>query len=192
MSCSSIAQTKKSPVILELNDPANGMLKNAHFTGFSSHYVRTADGVKLHYIHKGSGKPLIMVNGWSGTAKDFAKNAVPLSEHFSVYILELRGHGYSDAPKYGARISRLSADVHEFFTSLNIKKASFMGFSMGSSILWSYLELFGENTVDKLIFVDEAPALAANPKASPEEILTYGGNLTDTWDLSNSFAANGF
>ncbi|MVM34557.1 alpha/beta fold hydrolase [Spirosoma sp. HMF4905] len=167
------------------------MVKNSHFAGFSSHYFVTADGVKLHYIHKGTGQPLIMIHGWSGTAKDFAMNALPLSEHFSVYILELRGHGYSDAPTYGARISRLSADVHEFVTALSIKKANFMGFSMGSSVLWDYLELFGENTVEKLIFVDEAPALLANPRDSKEEILTYAGNPMDVWDLVNSFTDNG-
>ncbi|QHV95114.1 alpha/beta fold hydrolase [Spirosoma endbachense] len=33
--------------------------------------------------------------------------------------------------------------------------------------------------------------LAANPKDSPEEVLAYGGNRMDTWDLANSFAPGG-
>ncbi|QHV95115.1 alpha/beta fold hydrolase [Spirosoma endbachense] len=118
-------------------------MKNAHFAGFSSHYFLTSDGVKLHYIHKGAGKPLIMVHGWSGTVKDFAMYALPLSKHFSVYMIEMRGHGYSDAPTYGARMSRLSADLHEFITTLNLKKTKLMGFSMGpvySGVIWNCLE----------------------------------------------------
>ncbi|MFJ5401116.1 alpha/beta fold hydrolase [Pectobacterium sp. 21LCBS03] len=40
---------------------------------------------------------------------------------------------------FGNRISRCSADVNDFFTALNIEKAHLCGWSMGASVLWSYI-----------------------------------------------------
>ena len=33
--------------------------------------VTTSDGVKLHYLEAGSGKPILMIPGWSQTAEQF-------------------------------------------------------------------------------------------------------------------------
>ena len=34
-------------------------------------HVTTSDGVELHYLEAGSGKPILMIPGWSQTAEQF-------------------------------------------------------------------------------------------------------------------------
>ena len=38
--------------------------------GQSKHFT-TTDGVRLHYLEAGSGKPLVLIHGWSQCAEEF-------------------------------------------------------------------------------------------------------------------------
>lgn len=161
--------------------------RNPLMKGFTEGFFTTKDNVKLRYLNKGTGTPLIMIPGASSSADYYSLNAPEFSKEHAVYVLEMRGHGYSDCPSHGARISRLAADVHEFIQYLNAPKVNMLGFSMGCSVIWSYIDLFGEEVFDKLIFVDEPPSLLANPIHTEKEMLTYGGNRMDLWYFYNSF-----
>ena len=150
-------------------------------------WFTTSDNVKLHVVHKGEGKPLLIMPGWSGSAKEYCLNIEELSKHYHVYILEHRGHGESEHPAYGQRLSRLAKDANEFFKSLGVEKAYWLGHSMGCSVIWCYIDLFGQDDIEKLILVDEAPFLWANPDDTEEEVRRYGGQRIDLWQLCNSF-----
>ena len=91
----------------------------------------TNDGVRLHYVEAGSGKPLVMIPGWSQTAAQFKHQIAGLSDKYHVIAIDMRGHGESDKPNYGYRIQRLSADVHEFLAAKGLKNVTLAGHSMG-------------------------------------------------------------
>lgn len=149
-------------------------------------FFTTSDGVRLHYIHLGQGEPLILLHGWGGNAFTYYYNIEELSQHYSLYIVEMRGHGESEKPNYGYRLSRLAMDVREFFNSLNFEKANWMAHSMGVSVLWMYIDLFGQDTINKLILIDEAPFIFGNPEDTEHEIKQYGGVRLDLWQLCNA------
>ena len=50
-----------------------------------SNYFTLRDGVRLHYLEAGSGKPLVMIHGWSQSAAEFKKNIAELSKILSGY-----------------------------------------------------------------------------------------------------------
>ena len=126
-------------------------------------YFTTKDGCKLHYEEAGSGKPLVLIHGWSQCAEMFKKNIPALSKDYRVIALDLRGHGDSEKPTHGYRISRLAKDVYEFVAKLELQKVNLLGWSMGCSIIWSYCALFGPERLEKLILVDEPPWLLNVP-----------------------------
>ena len=64
-----------------------------------------ADGTKLSYLEAGAGKTLLMVPGWSQTAEQFKHQLEGLSDKYRVIALDMRGHGDSDKPTFGYRIS---------------------------------------------------------------------------------------
>ncbi len=116
---------------------------------------RTSDGCNLYYEEAGSGQPLLLVHGWSQTLQFFMHQLSGLSNQYRVIALDLRGHGDSEKPEHGYRISTLARDLHDFVNGLGLESINLLGWSMGCSVIWSYLDLFGSSKVSKLILVDE-------------------------------------
>ncbi|GAA3677467.1 hypothetical protein GCM10022267_75410 [Lentzea roselyniae] len=76
---------------------------------------------------------------------------------------DLRNHGRSGRSEGGYRVSALAADLDQLLTHLGVATAHLLGHSMGASVLWSCLELYGSARVRSLVFVDEPAACAAAP-----------------------------
>ncbi|MGI9658411.1 MAG: alpha/beta fold hydrolase, partial [Gaiellaceae bacterium] len=129
----------------------------------------TSDGVGLHYEEAGSGAPLVMIPGWSQTAAQFEPQLRGLSDRRRVIALDMRGHGRSEKPAHGYRISRLAKDLHDVLEALELDKVSLLGHSMGVSVIWCYLDTFGSERVAKLVHADQMAALTANPAWSDNE-----------------------
>jgi pimeloyl-ACP methyl ester carboxylesterase len=124
---------------------------------------KTNDGVNIFYEIKGQGKPLLFIPGWSCSTRFFDKNTEELAKFFKVITMDLRGHGESEKPDHGYRISRCAKDIQDLLVFLDIKEVTGIGWSMGASILWSYLELFGGDRISKLVCVDQSPAQYIGP-----------------------------
>lgn len=122
-------------------------------------YATTNDGCRISYEDAGSGKPLVLIHGWSQTSALFKYQVAGLRDRYHVLALDLRGHGDSDKPEHGYRISRLAKDVWDFLTALDLQEVNILGWSMGCCVVWSYLDLFGPERLSKLILVDETPWL---------------------------------
>jgi non-heme chloroperoxidase len=74
----------------------------------------------------------------------FKSQAEILAEQYDVIVLDQRSHGESEMVPFGLKISRLSKDLFELVTALNLKRVSLLGHSMGAAVIWSYIELFGD------------------------------------------------
>ena len=153
-------------------------------------FFTTNDGVRLHYIEAGSGKPLVMVPGWSQTAAQFRAQLAGLSDRYRVIAIDMRGHGESDKPDHGYRIQRLSADVHEFLVANGLTNVTLAGHSMGCSVIWGYWELYGKDRLAKLILIDQMPMITANPIWSEQEKIDAGAILDkdSLYSVTNSLA----
>ena len=125
--------------------------------------VTISGGVTLRYHEAGAGKPLVMLPGWSQSAAEFKYQVGPLAKNRHVIALDMRGNGESDKPKSGYRISRLAADLREVLIALDLHDVDLLGHSMGCSVSWCYLDLFGAERLSRLILVDEAAAVTGNP-----------------------------
>ena len=118
---------------------------------------KTSDGVEISYISAGEGKPIVMLHGWSQSAEQFKYQIPAFAEHHQVIAVDLRGHGESEKVSFGYRISRLSKDVQELIAVLQLEKPHLLGHSMGCAIIWSYLDLFELDEIDRLVLVDQSP-----------------------------------
>ncbi len=132
-------------------------------------HIVTNDGVRLHYVERGSGAPLVMIPGWSQSAAQFEAQTEALSAGRRVIAIDMRGHGESDKPEHGYRIQRLAMDVRNAIEALGLERASLLGHSMGCSVIWCYLDLFGEEGLERLVLVDQMPCVAARSEWSEQE-----------------------
>lgn len=119
--------------------------------------ITTNDGVELYYETHGEGKPIVFVTAWSSTMHFFEKNIPDLAEDYQVIAFDHRGHGESEKPGHGYRISRLAMDLKELLERLELTGVTAVGWSMGAAVLWSYLEMFGSDHISKLVCVDQSP-----------------------------------
>ncbi|MGR9091017.1 MAG: alpha/beta fold hydrolase, partial [Gammaproteobacteria bacterium] len=62
--------------------------------------------IELNFLERGSGPPLVLVPGWSQTARGFRKQLDGLADDFRVIAIDQRGHGDSPKPADGYRIAR--------------------------------------------------------------------------------------
>ncbi len=110
-------------------------------------YFTSNDGVRLFYEDTGQGRPLILIHGWTFSGRFFHRNISTLAEHARVITVDLRGHGRSDKPDRGYRISRLAADLNNLLEQLNLRDVTLLCWSLGAPVIWSYLELFDRDRV---------------------------------------------
>jgi non-heme chloroperoxidase len=129
----------------------------------------TRDGVRLTYWEAGQGQPIIFVPGWSANGAEYINVMYLLAKHYRVIVLDQRNQGLSDNVEYGNRIARYSMDLRELTEHLNIESADYCGWSMGASVLWSYIDLFGSKGIRKAAFVDEPISIVAHADWSEQE-----------------------
>lgn len=101
-----------------------------------------SNGIKIRYIIKGSGVPVVLIHGmtqniencWNAPIK--GGNLIErLSRNHMVIALDCRGHGKSDKPHDSAQYGKLMVkDVVNLLDYLHINKAHIIGFSMGAII----------------------------------------------------------
>lgn len=128
----------------------------------------TDDGVEIYYQFLQSPPQaksdicIVLIHGFSGSSQYFVKNISDLAKEHSVVAYDLRGHGKSGNPNHGFHVARLAADLRVLVAHLQkahpeINRFVGVGCSIGAAVLWSFVELFGDQTFMKMIFVDQAP-----------------------------------
>ena len=146
--------------------------------------IALSGGTVLHALEAGTGQPLIMIPGWSQSAAEYGRNIEELAKGRRVIALDMRSHGDSPDMAHGHRIQRLAKDLREVIEALGLDSVDVVGHSMGSSIIWSYLDLFGEERLRRLVIVDQAPMVAALPGWDEATRKKYGCLLPDVQSVA--------
>ncbi|VWD54426.1 alpha/beta fold hydrolase [Burkholderia contaminans] len=97
----------------------------------TSRTVKTRDW-QLHYHEAGSGHPVILLHGSGPGAtgwSNFSGNIDALAKQFHVYAVDMPGWGQSD-PATVEQLDHVDAAI-QFMDALGIKRAAFVGNSMG-------------------------------------------------------------
>ncbi len=157
------------------------------FPGLEINSFTTNDGVKLAYWEAGEGESLIFIPGWSANGAEYINVMYLLSRRYHVYVLDPRNQGLSQDVTYGSRISRFSMDLKEFSDHLGLESANYCGWSMGASVLWGYIDLFGTGGIHKAIFVDEPVSIYSHADWTEQERLDAGGMTTSAERMVAAF-----
>jgi pimeloyl-ACP methyl ester carboxylesterase len=97
--------------------------------------VIDAGGVELSYERSGSGPPLLLIMGMSGTALSWGEPFLaPLREDFETIVYDHRGIGSSSRMEEPFTIAQLAEDVVGLLAALEIDSAHVLGISMGGMV----------------------------------------------------------
>ncbi len=131
------------------------------------------DGVALVYrVHGNSGRrPLVFVHGYAmnGTGPLYRRLLALLSAEFTVYAVDLRGHGAADAAVAGWSLTRLADDIAAFVAALGLADPIYVGHSIGG-FTGLYTELRHPRTFAALCLL--ATAETAGGRDTADEIAT--------------------
>ena len=58
---------------------------------------------------------------------------------------------------YGLNMERLALDLKEFIDYLDLQDIVLVGWSMGTSIIFEYINIFGEDNLSKICIIDKGP-----------------------------------
>lgn len=162
--------------------------KLSDFSGLQINTFKTNDGVTLSYWEVGQGQPVVFIPGWSANGAEFINVMYLLSQQYRVIVLDPRNQGLSGKVKYGNRISRFAMDLKQLTEHLKLKKTDFVGWSMGAAILWSYIDLFGTQDINKLVLIDEPISIYTRSDWSEQERTNAGGMTTSPERMIAAFS----
>lgn len=118
--------------------------------------VVSADGTRIVYRVTGpeEGRPLVLLHGWAGNLTCWGGAAEDLARRYRVIAVDLRGHGYSDAPETGYDDpANWAADVAAVLAAEHISTgAVLLGWSYGGIVATDYLAAYGTGAVAGLVY----------------------------------------
>lgn len=143
-------------------------------------FLRLAGGTRrqLRYTDRGTGRPVVFVHGWLSAAQQWAEHAAALQRTARVITYDHPGHGRSD-DALEATVPALAADLHQLLAALDVSRVTLIGHAMGCSVIWAYLHLFGDERVDRLVFVDPSPVMLIDPTWDEPTAAAAGATLTE-------------
>ncbi len=117
-------------------------------------FFKTSDGIRIHYLEVGSGRPVIFIPGWTMPAWIWQKQIDEFSRKYHVIAVDPRSQGESDKPSYGHLPETRARDYKELVDHLGLKQPVLVGWSMACGELVKYAEQFGSENVAGFVLVD--------------------------------------
>jgi haloacetate dehalogenase len=135
-------------------------MSDALFPGFESHWVASPAG-KTFARSKGAGAPLILIHGFPQTHAMWHRIAGKLAERFQVICMDLRGYGWSSAPRGGSDHSTYSKramgeDVLAVMEHFGHVRAHVAGHDRGGRVAYR-LALDHPGRIERLAVLDIVP-----------------------------------
>ncbi len=95
------------------------------------------DGVRVHYVARGDGEPLVLLHGNGSMIQDFETSGLIdlAARNYRVIAIDRPGYGHSSRPRSTIWTPEAQADlIHAVLTRLGLERATVLGHSWGCSV----------------------------------------------------------
>ncbi len=97
---------------------------------------------KIHYNHYGKGKPIVLLHGFLENSTMWNDFIPQWSKNNCIITIDLLGHGKSDCLGTVHSMELMAEAVNKVLSHLKIKRATFIGHSMGGYVALAYVKLY--------------------------------------------------
>ncbi|AJA68159.1 beta-ketoadipate enol-lactone hydrolase [Myroides odoratimimus] len=144
----------------------------------------------LSYTDKGKGSTLIFLHGFLEDSKMWNYYLDYFSKKYRVIAIDLLGHGESGCIGYIHSMEDMADAVFTITNSLNLKRVTLIGHSMGGYVSLAFGELYPDN-VKKIILVSsttraDSPERQIN-RDRATEVIKKNSDLFVTMAINNTF-----
>lgn len=97
--------------------------------------IETVNGVQLYFEVSGTGEPLVLLHGFSGSSQDWMASTTEWGNQFQLIVPDLRGHGRSGILSKPFRHEEAATDMLALLDHLGIGACKGLGVSGGGNVL---------------------------------------------------------
>jgi pimeloyl-ACP methyl ester carboxylesterase len=112
-----------------------------------SAFFKTSDGIGIHYLEAGSGRPIVFIPGWTMPAGIWQKQIDEFSTKYHVIAIDPRSQGESDKQPSGHLPETRARDYKELVDQLGLEQPVLVGWSMACGEMMKYVESYGTGDV---------------------------------------------
>src|SRR5918994_4594344 len=121
------------------------------------------NGVRLHVAEAGAGPPLILLHGWPQHWWCWRRVIPRLAEEYRVIAPDLRGWGWSDAPRDDYAKSTFAADIVALIDAEGLDGVRIIGHDWGGFTAF-LIALAHPARVERMVVLDVAPPWLGRPR----------------------------
>jgi pimeloyl-ACP methyl ester carboxylesterase len=125
--------------------------------------LKTLNGIELYFELHGTGEPVLLLHGFSGSSQDWAAVASDWSRDFQLIVPDLRGHGRSSVLATPFRHADASADILGLLDHLNVNTCKGLGVSGGGNVLL-HMATRQPKRVEAMVLVSATPYFPAQAR----------------------------
>jgi 4,5:9,10-diseco-3-hydroxy-5,9,17-trioxoandrosta-1(10),2-diene-4-oate hydrolase len=116
------------------------------------------DGVKVHYQRAGSGRPLLLLHGLVGSAKNWRRNISFLAQDSDVYAIDLFNMGESErVPGLDAGLEATADRLAAYMDALGLEEADIAAHSHGGAVAMMFAARHSDRVRRLILFAPANP-----------------------------------
>jgi pimeloyl-ACP methyl ester carboxylesterase len=115
-------------------------------------------GARMHYLHAGSGRPMVLIHGLVGSSLIWRRNIAALAQEYSVYAIDLLNMGKSQRiPGLDTTLEATADRVAAFMDAVGIERADLVGHSHGGAVSLMFAARYPERVRSLVLFAPANP-----------------------------------
>jgi len=150
--------------------------------------IETLNGVQIYFEIHGTGKPVLLLHGFSGSSQDWVASLSELARKFELIVPDLRGHGRSGILTKVFRHADAAMDIFALLDHLGIGACKGIGVSGGGNTLL-HMATKQPERLAAMVLVSATPYF---PEQARTIMRTYADALPEKqWDVLRQRHAGG-
>ncbi len=134
-----------------------GVILGLSHHAFAGQYVKVSPDLDIYYEEAGTGDPIILNPGWTGTTEYLRPQFEYFSKNYHVISYDPRGQGRSSKTLENNNYTQHGHDLKALLDALELKDVILIGHSWGCHDIYSYFRSYGVSNVKAFICIDSPP-----------------------------------
>ena len=142
--------------------------------------IETLNGQQLYFEVHGTGEPLLLLHGFSGSSQDWIPSLDQWGKKSQLIPPDLRGHGRSGILSKPFRHDDAATDMFALLDYLRIRTCKGVGISAGGNVLL-HMATKQPDRITAMVLVSSTPYFPAQARTVMSQ---YGDNLpSEQWEI---------
>jgi len=130
------------------------------------------NGKNIYYEVYGKGRPLFLLHGYTQSSDVWRDHVNDYIDEYQVYLVDLTGHGKSDAFTETLSIKQVAEDLNALIQHLKLDKINALGFSYGGDVLYQ-LALINPSLIESMVTIGSLGSWTIKDHPDIEKSFTY-------------------